>query len=382
MGGAGVIGAAAIASPPGRDALGLAGWWLTNTTPPDVRLVVPEGVSRGTVTLGVEVGETPSWSFLEATLDGRPIEPARAIPLDTTRLRDGEHILRVAVRDGSLRRNVRWVEASFSTDNTPPQVVLETHAPSVAQGRTLLLRARSNEPVQLALERGEANRIAFSEAAGGYVAFLGLDVAAPVGTRTLKLVARDRAGNEATLEVPVQVVRGNYLAEQIVLAPDLFRFISSGQYDLELKQLDEYYSNSGNEKLWDGVFELPVRGVISSGFGIDRTYNGQERRRHLGTDFDVPVGTPVAAVARGKVVFAQSLPVRGSAVVLDHGVGVHSTYYHLSRIDVKPGDIVNRGQPIALSGATGMVTGPHLHFEVRIAGVAVDPMEWFRTRFL
>ncbi|GIW06172.1 MAG: hypothetical protein KatS3mg060_0977 [Dehalococcoidia bacterium] len=120
LGGAGAVGAAAIASPPGRDVLGLAGWWLTNRTPPEVRLAVPENVSRGPITIGVEVGETPSWSFVEATLDGRPVEPAQLMSIDTKLLRDGEHQIRVAVADGSLRRNVRWAEATFTTDNTPP----------------------------------------------------------------------------------------------------------------------------------------------------------------------------------------------------------------------------------------------------------------------
>lgn len=382
LGGAGIVSAAAVSSPLGRDFLGVVGWWLTTTTPPQARITIPDEVSRGLITLGVEVEEVPSWSFVEATLDGRPIEPGRALAIDTRQLRDGEHVVRVAIADGSLRRNVRWVEARFVSDNTPPQVALEPRAPTAVQGRTLLLQARANEPVQLTLHLDDAPPVSFAEKAGAYVALVGVDAAAPAGTRTLKLVAKDRAGNEATFDAPLQVTRGSFLSEQILLSPEQFRFFTSGQYDLELRQLAAYYSASGTEKLWEGVFEQPVRGVISSGFGIDRTYNGQERRRHLGTDFDVPVGTPVHAVARGRVVFAETLPVRGSALVLDHGLGVHSTYYHLSRIDVKPGELVNRGQPIALSGATGMVTGPHLHFEVRIAGVAVEPMEWLRTRFL
>jgi murein DD-endopeptidase MepM/ murein hydrolase activator NlpD len=382
LGGAGIVSAAAVASPPGRDLLGVVGWWLTTTTPPQARIRVPEGVSRGVIALDVEVEAVPSWSFVEATLDGRPIDPGPSLPIDTRQLRDGEHVVRVAIADGSLRRNVRWVEARFVSDNTPPQVALEPRAPTAVQGRTLVLQARANEPVQLTVHLDEAPPVSFAETGGTYVALVGVDAAAPAGTRTLKVVAKDRAGNEATLDAPLQVTRGTFLSEQIVISPEMFRFFTSGQYDLELRQLAAYYSASGTEKLWEGAFEQPVRGVISSGFGIDRTYNGQERRRHLGTDFDVPVGTPVNAVARGRVVFAETLPVRGAAVVLDHGLGVHSTYYHLSRIDVKPGDLVNRGQPIALSGATGMVTGPHLHFEVRIAGVAVEPMEWLRTRFL
>lgn len=382
VGGVGVLGASAIVSPPGRNLLGLSGWWLTNSTAPEVRLSVPEGVSRGAVQVTVEVGPTPSWAFVEASIDGRPLEPGPVIAIDTRQLKDGDHLVRLAVRDGSLRRNVRWVDAPLRSDNTPPQVVLETKSPNGIQGRTVKLEARANEPVQLSLQQGQNPPIYFAEEGGAYVALIGIDPAAAPGSAPFKLVARDLAGNETVLDTQIQVGRGSFLSEHIVLSADHLRFFTSGQYDLELKQLNEYYSNSGNEKLWEGSFEQPVRGVVSSGYGIDRSFNGAERRRHLGTDFDVPVGTPIAAVARGKVVFAQQLPVRGNAVVLDHGVGVHSTYYHMSRLDVKPGDLVAKSQPLGLSGATGMVTGPHLHFEIRIAGVAVEPMEWLRTRFL
>jgi murein DD-endopeptidase MepM/ murein hydrolase activator NlpD len=377
------VGAAMAATPPGRDLLGASGWWLTSSEAPDVALKLPEGVARGVVEVGVDVAPVPSFAYAEATIDGQPLAPGPSIAIDTRQLKDGDHLLRVAVQDGSLRRNTRWVEATLKSDNTPPQVAIETKPLAGVQGRTTLLQVRSNEPAQISVSPGAGPPIYFVEEAGAYVALLGNDPTVPPGPRPLKLLARDLAGNETTVNATLEVARGAFLNEQIVLNPDLLKYLTSGQYDQELKLLDEYYSNSGNVKLWDAAFDQPVRGVISSGYGIDRTYNGGvAKNRHLGTDFDVPNGTPVSAVAKGKVVFAQQLEVRGNGVIVDHGVGVHSAYYHLSRLDVKPGDMVNRGQALGLSGATGMVTGPHLHLEIRIAGVAVDPMEWLRSKFL
>ncbi|GIW09694.1 MAG: hypothetical protein KatS3mg061_0751 [Dehalococcoidia bacterium] len=378
----GAVGAA-VALPPSREALGLAGWWLTNDQPPEVTLHVPPGVSRGQIVVGVTVGPSPSWRFLDALVDGQPLPPGPEIPIDTRQLKDGEHVLRVAVRDGSLRRNVRWVEATFRSDNTPPQVFLEPRTLVVEQGKTLLLQARTSEPAQVALQRAGASLLSFSEDRGVYVAFLGVDPSLPAGHHPARLVATDEAGNQTVHDLTIEVTRTRFPSEQIVLPAHLLQLLTSGEYDRELNALTEYYSNSGNGKLWEGTFEQPVRGVISSGYGIERTYNsGVARNRHLGTDFDVPVGTPVSATARGKVVLAQPLAVRGNAVIIDHGVGVHSAYYHLARLDVRPGELVNRGQLIGLSGATGMATGPHLHFEIRLAGIAVDPLEWLRARFL
>jgi murein DD-endopeptidase MepM/ murein hydrolase activator NlpD len=97
---------------------------------------------------------------------------------------------------------------------------------------------------------------------------------------------------------------------------------------------------------------------------------------HLGVDLAVPAGTPVIAAADGRVALAEGLRVRGNAVVIDHGLGVYTAYYHLSQIRVQPGQEVRAGDLLGLAGSTGLATGPHLHWELRVFGVPADPLGW------
>jgi murein DD-endopeptidase MepM/ murein hydrolase activator NlpD len=122
------------------------------------------------------------------------------------------------------------------------------------------------------------------------------------------------------------------------------------------------------------AFVPPVPGVAGSNFGTRSIFNGEERAPHAGVDFRGAVGTPVAAPAGGRVVLAEDLFFTGQTVVIDHGLGLYSLLAHLSRIDVMAGHDVSRGQRIGLLGATGRVTGPHLHWTVRLGEARVDPM--------
>ena len=122
-----------------------------------------------------------------------------------------------------------------------------------------------------------------------------------------------------------------------------------------------------------GGFAWPAQGRISGVYGSQRILNGQPRAPHLGLDIAVPVGTPLAAMAAGRVLLAEDLYFTGNTVILDHGLGVQSLYAHMSRLDVSEGAEVAKAQRIGLSGATGRVTGPHLHLGLNWHEVAVDP---------
>jgi murein DD-endopeptidase MepM/ murein hydrolase activator NlpD len=140
------------------------------------------------------------------------------------------------------------------------------------------------------------------------------------------------------------------------------------------------------EKYWEGQFESPVPPVFSecwpSLFGNRRSYNGSSYDRfHTGLDFCGRVGTEIFAPAKGKVVFAGPLTVRGNSTVIDHGWGVYSAYMHQSEIIVQVGDMVEPGQLIGLVGGTGRVTGPHLHWEIWNNGVQIDPMDWLENTY-
>ena len=134
------------------------------------------------------------------------------------------------------------------------------------------------------------------------------------------------------------------------------------------------------EREWSGKFSSPAEAEISDVFGAQRVFNGKTQSTHLGLDFRVPSGTPVAAMNDGTVLLARPLYFEGNFVVIDHGQGLLTLYLHLSEFKVKEGDPVKRGQVIGLSGGTGRATGPHLHVAVRWQGTYLDPASLMRLR--
>ena len=128
------------------------------------------------------------------------------------------------------------------------------------------------------------------------------------------------------------------------------------------------------ERLWEDGFVRPVPGVVTSAFGGKRMFNGKMRSYHRGVDLRGAQGTPIRALAGGEVVLAENMYYTGNVVYLDHGQGVISLYCHMSSMNVQPGDRVRAGQVLGKVGATGRVTGPHLHLGLLILGEAVDPL--------
>lgn len=129
---------------------------------------------------------------------------------------------------------------------------------------------------------------------------------------------------------------------------------------------------------WTTPFERPRASNISSGFGTGRTFNGQVTSRHLGVDFRGAIGAPVHAANRGVVALVDTFFLGGRVVYIDHGEGLTTGYLHLSKVLVAPGDTVARGQTIGLVGATGRVTGPHLHWAARYGALTLNPLDLLR----
>ena len=142
----------------------------------------------------------------------------------------------------------------------------------------------------------------------------------------------------------------------------------------EAKELEQLWTASAPERLWTGVFERPVPHDSNSAFGSRSIFNGQPRSPHSGADFSSPAGTPISSPNAGRIVLAKDLYFSGNTVIIDHGLGLLSTMAHLSLIDVKQGDVVKAGQVVGAVGATGRVTGAHLHWAVRLNGARIDPL--------
>ncbi len=140
----------------------------------------------------------------------------------------------------------------------------------------------------------------------------------------------------------------------------------------ESKELSAAMATFSTERYWRGSFASPVTGGQTSPFGTLRTYNKLKRSRHMGLDLDGNTGDPIVAAGRGKVLLAAERFYSGGTVLLDHGQGFMTMYFHMSRIDVKAGALVEKGQGLGAVGASGQVTGPHLHFSVKLGGEYVD----------
>jgi murein DD-endopeptidase MepM/ murein hydrolase activator NlpD len=150
---------------------------------------------------------------------------------------------------------------------------------------------------------------------------------------------------------------------------------AQARIDAELAQAREVSRRSHDTPaLWVGPFRVPRPSRITSRYGAAREFNGEITSRHLGTDFAGRIGAPVRAPARGVVALVADFYLAGHAVYLDHGGGLVTGYFHLSRAAVAVGDTVVAGQPIGAVGRSGRVTGPHLHWIARYGGISVDPM--------
>jgi murein DD-endopeptidase MepM/ murein hydrolase activator NlpD len=195
---------------------------------------------------------------------------------------------------------------------------------------------------------------------------------------TVRCVANDRRDS---LAARVEAARADYPIDRLTVAPRFGRppdSATAARIRRESARALEVAKNAhATPRLWNEPFIRPRESRITSGFGHGREYNGTLTSRHMGTDFAGTTGAPVRAANRGVVRIVDSFFYGGNVVYLDHGVGLTSAYLHLSQQAVALGDTVARGQVIGRVGATGRVTGPHLHLIVRYGDVTVDPLSLF-----
>lgn len=305
--------------------------------------------------------------------------------LDTMVLPDGKHTITIVAKDRSLWKHATQQKLVFFVDNTPPQFQVSPEFLHVKQGKTLVIFVRSDEPL-VELEGKIFDRIVRFypiRSINVYRGLIGISVTQPAKRYPLALEAKDAVGHTTNRTVRVTVgttkfARGGYIA----LSPKkqkVMRDKSKSRED-NAKRVNAY-RKSGLTQLWAGTFVQPAEGMLTSPFGKFREYNTGVRRHHLGTDIANVVGTPIYAGNNGVVTLAERLHLYGNAIIVDHGQGVSTSYNHLNEIGVNVGDTVKKGQRIGLMGATGQVTGSHLHWGMVVNGVAVDPEEWTEWDF-
>jgi murein DD-endopeptidase MepM/ murein hydrolase activator NlpD len=210
------------------------------------------------------------------------------------------------------------------------------------------------------------------------VAFVGIPPDHEVGDFAVVV----RSSGEQDVIAVLTVVKTAWPVENITVTGETADLLSADAAQREQAIRGPLLQTFTNEPLWSGPFMRPSAAPISDQFGAARSYNnGPISSYHSGVDFGAEAGDPVVAAARGRVVFAGPLAVRGNSVILDHGLGVLTAYHHLSEIQTADGQFVNAGDRIGRVGATGLSTGPHLHWEVIVRGVNVDGLPWTQREF-
>ncbi len=258
------------------------------------------------------------------------------------------------------------------------EVSIETEPARPARGALIRLRVTptSVEPVTAIEGEAAGEPLHFSQTDPViWTALAGIPVEGEDSIAlTLVLLLGERRD---TVRTTLAVGRGDYPSERLKVAPTMANPDSAARARIAREiALARQVSRAAHlsPRRWSEPFALPRDSRITSGFGTGRIYNGKLLSRHLGTDFAGKVGTPVRATNAGRVALVAPFYLAGNVIYLDHGEGLISAYFHLSKTLVKQGDEVAKGQIIGRVGQSGRVTGPHLHWVMRYGGVTIDPM--------
>lgn len=266
----------------------------------------------------------------------------------------------------------------LSTALAAPWVV-QTQPAKMVNGAPILFRVKPSTKLDSLTGTWLGHELTFSynRSTKTWFALGGVGFETNPGKYTLELRGESAAKSPIVFKRTFRVGRALYPKIKVQLAvekkftepdPEQEKQIAEG---VKIKQ--EYLGRVTPRREWDGNFAPPVEATTSDVYGSQRIFNGVAQRPHFGLDYRVHTGTPVAAMNDGTVLLARFLYFEGNCVVIDHGQGLLSLYFHLSEIKVKEGDPVQRGEIIGLSGGTGRATGPHLHVAVRWQGTYLDP---------
>ena len=379
------------------------------------------GLRQVRAILVTEKGEQPllEKDYPGSTLTGGATKPSHervelSIDAKALGLREGQAKLRVLARDWSwvrlLQGNETTVELPVTIDFKPPRI-------SIENGQTYLERGGSGLVVYTLSKPAARDGV---EVAGHFypgrplgkdplrrLAFFAIPHDAPPDP-PIRVVAEDAAGNRSALGWATHLKERTFPDVTLNLSPQFlstkvpelaegkgidgtdpiaaFQKINSEGRAADEARVREIVKASGDERLWSGAFEQLKNSKVTSQFAEKRSYFVEGKKisqaTHFGYDLAVTVASPVTASNSGRVLWADDLGIYGNCVILDHGYGVTSLYGHLSRIDVKVGELVRAGQQLGLSGSTGLAGGDHLHFAILVDDTYVDPVEWWDPKWI
>ena len=214
-----------------------------------------------------------------------------------------------------------------------------------------------------------------------YGSLVGIDLKLAPGTYPLEVVVNSPGNRTLTKSRSITVVDKDYGLQRLTLPANMVTLDSATlkRVKKEGAKFSRLWYTQSPKRYWRGNFVRPVPGKLTTPFGLRRILNGEPRNPHSGVDLRATEGEPVRATNHGKVVLVGDFYFHGKAVVIDHGWGLYSMYFHLSQLKVSEGDFIGKNRAIGHAGSTGRATGPHLHWGVRIGGARVDPFALLRV---
>lgn len=288
-------------------------------------------------------------------------------------------------RDRAGRTIAAWLFAPLLLSSTLGRASASTTAEPIA----VTTAARGIQPGELVVFTIEAppgatavtvnafgrETPAIHQEAGTWLALVGIDLAVRVGAVDAVVTVRTSSGLLTTTH-GLTVQAKPFPTRRLKVDPALVEPPASALQRIkrEVARTNAIYDSPADAALWHGPFVRPVDSPANSRFGTRSVYNGRPGSPHNGADFLSPTGMPIKAPNAGRVRLAEDLYFSGNTVIVDHGLGLFSLFAHLSAFKVQEGDVVSTGQVLGLVGATGRVTGPHLHWTVRATGARIDPL--------
>lgn len=364
--------------------------------------IEPQGSYSGDITASIKGQDAYKVARVSLTLDDKPLVSAKIgkqsfdypFTVPAKNLSAGPHTLSIELANGAYHQNTTKQSLVFIVDNTPLQVafVKNESGAQVFQGRTLHVQYQANKKLKEAHIKVLAKMypcFLVSDRELIYECFVPIDCEEVPGEYVFTITSVDPVGQTVTLEGNVKVVPFNFKKQTLRIDPEKMKIeneagLSEKQFEADVERLAQ---KSPHEKLWRGTFVTPIEITdpkqITTEFGVIRATQERGLKQHKALDVYAMPKSVVWATQDGVVVLKDRYAHSGNTVIIDHGWGVLSLFFHLDRFfaSLEVGDKIKKGNPIGTLGKTGYATGYHLHWEMRVGNVAIDPMEWTKPGF-
>jgi murein DD-endopeptidase MepM/ murein hydrolase activator NlpD len=263
-----------------------------------------------------------------------------------------------------------------AADNNNLQILIRPD--EIFQGDVALLSISAAQNIQSASYEWQNQTIDcfYDKEKDAFLGFLPIDLTEPAGNKALQITIHDNKGRKSTKKIAFKIIEKSFPTQRLTLPEGKVTLSKKdlARHNREKARLKKVFNKSIPEKIWKKSFIKPLKGKISTPFGVKRIINNIPKNPHSGVDLKAPQGAEVVCTSDGIVAFTGDHFFSGNSVFIDHGLGIFSMYFHLSSISVKQGARIARGQTVGFVGSTGRATGPHLHWGIRINGQRVEPL--------